>query len=172
MIEINQHFLFTFIMLFNHSFNFIKDLNILFVDITNQRGRPEYGGVKKFFQSDTMLWDFVHEYLPLKQSPQKIDALNIYDLLRANNMGFTHIEITEEDGTLFQGKNKTNSSSTLRQTCVNSSLSCLLFLVERHTIDYSRMRWQVSVGRCNVGSSRTPFRGQSVTVSGRIQRCF
>jgi hypothetical protein len=80
-------------MLFDHSFNFIKDLNVLFVDITNQRGRLEYNGVKKFFQSDTMLWDFVHEYLPLKQSPQKIDALNVYDLLRANNMGFTHIEI-------------------------------------------------------------------------------
>ncbi|KAI8879780.1 hypothetical protein K501DRAFT_303016 [Backusella circina FSU 941] len=80
-------------MLSESSFNLIKDLNILFVDIDNPTGRREYAAVNKFFQSDTMLWDFIHEYLPLKKSPQQIDALNVYDVLKANNMGFTHIEV-------------------------------------------------------------------------------
>jgi hypothetical protein len=44
------------------SFNLVQDLNILFVDIDNRDGKRQYRGVERFFQSDTILWDFIHEY--------------------------------------------------------------------------------------------------------------
>ncbi|KAI8874551.1 hypothetical protein K501DRAFT_339166 [Backusella circina FSU 941] len=116
------------------SFNLVEDLNILFVDIDNRDGKRQYRAVDKFFQADTILWDFIHDYLPLKNKPKKIDVLNIYDVLRANEMGYTHIVV---DGKKWEQFSETEQSRLINnfKENVRKLMPQLLVVLGRKTYE-------------------------------------